>query len=196
MWKYSFISLVLSIAQTAPVSGEILIENGSLTHGSSDGYYYDGLLGVEPYDVGNVEWSGLTSPIRYMAYITYYYSFIDRADCFPGRFCDYQSWEEMGYHDATATFSLSSAEVFQVTPDPVGNLGLQISNTQTGVVLHNGAMNALQQLFFCRQELGALRFQISMQALPPMIQPAILTQTPVHMITRHTSRTMRQDGSK
>ena len=130
-----------------------------MTHGSNDGYYYDGPLGVEPYDVGNVEWSGLTSPIRYMAYINYYYSFIDRADCFPGGFCDYQSWEAMGYHDATATFSLSSAEVFQVTPDPVGNLGLQISNTQTGAVLHNGAMNTLPATILLPP--GTWRFEIS-----------------------------------
>jgi len=147
MWKYGLIVLGLAITQTHPAGGAIVIESGTLLHQSSDGYYYDGPLGNSSYGqtatLGAVDWTGLASPIRYQASLGNYDNVIDRADCFPPGVCTYESWQELEYHDADATFSLSSAGVFQVTPDPQGDLGLRISNAQTGTVLHDAEMNTL-----------------------------------------------------
>ena len=148
MWKYRFIVLSLGVTQATPALGQIGIEGGSLTQSSDGGSYYDGPLGNEPYSqftpMGHVEWSGLASPIRYAASVGYYHNIIDTASCDPfSQVCDYQFSEEIEHHNATASFSLSSAGVFQVTPDPSGDLGLEISNAQTDAVMHNGAMNTL-----------------------------------------------------
>ncbi|MBI83233.1 MAG: hypothetical protein CMJ81_08565 [Planctomycetaceae bacterium] len=147
MRKYGLIILTLAITQTHPAGGAIVIENGTLVHQSSDGYYYDGPLNNAPYDQavtsGAVNWTGLAAPIRYEASLGNFDNVVDRADCFPPGACTYESWQEMEYHDADATFSLSSSGVFQVTPDPLGDLGLRISNAQTGTVLHDAEMNML-----------------------------------------------------
>ena len=147
MWKHGLIILVLAITQTHPAGGAIVIENGTLLHQSSDGYYYDGPLGDAPYSppltMGILEWSGLASPIRYEASLENYVNAIDRADCFPAGVCNYEFWEESGHHDADATFRLSSTGVLRVTRAADGDLGLQISNVQTGTVLYDAEMNTL-----------------------------------------------------
>ncbi len=148
MWKYSFIVLCLSVTQATLAFGQIVIEDGSLIQ-SSDDAYYDGPLGDEPYDqpvsIGHVEWSGLASPIRYAASVGYYHDSGHDNPCDGFGHCEFYSWEIIEHHEATASFSLSSAGVFQVTPDPNGDLGLEISNPQTDAVLHSGAMNTLPE---------------------------------------------------
>ena len=143
--------------------GEITIQSGSLVDSHDSGaYHYDGPLGDAAYgewgNIGYVEWSGLASPIRYSASLGDYFNHIDRADCFDGgNICNYEQWEEMEYHTATASFSLNSAAVFQVTQ--AGNLGLEITNGQTGVIWHNDVMDTLPPVVYLAP--GTWNFEVA-----------------------------------
>ena len=145
MHKYFFIALMLTVAQATLAFAEITIQSGDLEAMDSGGYYYDGPLGDGPYsdwgDFGYIEWSGLASPVHYGAALGNYHNVIDRTDCYYGNYCNYEFMEEMGHFMATASFSLSSAAVLQVTQD--GNLGLQITHAHTGIVWHDGVMDTL-----------------------------------------------------